>query len=90
MIVRRELKNSTVVPGGGAIDMEVSKYLRQHARTIVGKSQFFVNSFAIAKALEVIPRQLCDNAGFDGTDVLNKLRQKLIGLRSLPRMRRRL
>jgi len=54
--------------------MEISKYLRQHARTIAGKSQFFVNSFA--KALEVIPRQLCDNAGFDATDVLNKLRQK--------------
>jgi hypothetical protein len=31
--------------------MEISKYLRQHARTIAGKSQFFVNSFA--KALEV-------------------------------------
>ncbi|KAH9742650.1 T-complex protein 1 subunit eta [Citrus sinensis] len=25
---------------------------------------------------QVIPRQLCDNAGFDATDVLNKLRQK--------------
>lgn len=31
---------------------------------------------AFAKALEVIPRQLCDNAGFDATDLLNKLRQK--------------
>uniref|UniRef100_M4CB44 T-complex protein 1 subunit eta n=1 Tax=Brassica campestris TaxID=3711 RepID=M4CB44_BRACM len=74
MIVRRAVKNSTVVPGGGAIDMEVSKYLRQHSRTIAGKSQLFINSYA--KALEVIPRQLCDNAGFDATDVLNKLRQK--------------
>jgi len=26
--------------------------------------------------LQVIPRQLCDNAGFDATDMLNKLRQK--------------
>lgn len=26
--------------------------------------------------MEVIPRQLCENAGFDATDVLNKLRQK--------------
>lgn len=26
--------------------------------------------------MQVIPRQLCDNAGFDATDVLNKLRQK--------------
>ena len=24
----------------------------------------------------MIPRQLCDNSGFDATDVLNKLRQK--------------
>ncbi|KAM3240203.1 hypothetical protein ACQJBY_053723 [Aegilops geniculata] len=54
--------------------MEISKHLRLHARSIAGKSQVFVNSFA--KALEVIPRQLCDNAGFDATDVLNKLRQK--------------
>eukprot|EP00249_Psilotum_nudum_P004932 c18439_g1_i1 orf=380-2068(-) len=74
MIVRRALKNSVVVAGGGAIDMELSRYLRQHARTIAGKSQLFINSYA--KALEVIPRQLCDNAGFDSTDVLNRLRQK--------------
>lgn len=26
--------------------------------------------------LQVIPRQLCDNAGFDATDALNKLRQQ--------------
>ena len=38
------------------------------------KNQLFMKSFA--KALEVIPRQLCNNAGFDATDVLNKLRQK--------------
>jgi len=74
MIVRRAMKNSTIVSGGGAIDMEISRYLRQHARTIAGKSQLFINSYA--KALEVIPRQLCENAGFDATDVLNKLRQK--------------
>lgn len=74
MIVRRAMKNSTIVAGGGAIDMEISRYLRQHARTIAGKSQLFINSYA--KALEVIPRQLCENAGFDATDVLNKLRQK--------------
>lgn len=74
MIVRRAVKNASVVPGGGAIDMEISKFLRDHARTIAGKSQLFINAYA--KALEIIPRQLCDNAGFDATDVLNKLRQK--------------
>ena len=50
------------------------RHLRDHARTIPGKAQQFMIAFA--KALEVIPRQLCDNAGFDATDVLNKLRQK--------------
>ena len=31
--------------------MEISRYLRQYARTIAGKSQLFINSYA--KALEV-------------------------------------
>jgi len=34
---------------------------------------------AFAKALEVIPRQICDNAGLDATDILNKLRVKHAG-----------
>lgn len=71
MIVRRAMKNASVVPGGGAIDMEISRHLRDHARTIAGKAQLFMNAYA--KALEVIPRQLADNAGFDATDVLNKV-----------------
>jgi chaperonin GroEL (HSP60 family) len=60
--------------GGGAIEMELSKVLRDYSRTIAGKEQLIIG--AIAKALEVIPRQLCDNAGFDATNILNKLRQK--------------
>jgi len=54
--------------------MELSKYLRDHSRTIAGKEQLLIG--CMAKALEVIARQLCDNAGFDATNVLNKLRQK--------------
>jgi T-complex protein 1 subunit eta len=54
--------------------MEISKYLRDYSKTIEGKQQMIIAAFA--KALEVIPRQLCDNAGFDATDILNKLRQK--------------
>ena len=74
MIVRRAMKNDAVVAGGGAIEMELSKHLRDVSRTIAGKEQMLIS--AIAKALEVIPRQLCDNAGFDSTNILNKLRQK--------------
>ena len=74
MIVRRALKNDAVVAGGGAIEMELSKYLRDYSRTIAGKQQILIGAFA--KALEIVPRQLCDNAGFDATNILNKLRQK--------------
>lgn len=74
MIVRRAMKNDAVVAGGGAIEMELSKHLRDVSRTIAGKDQMLIS--AIARALEVIPRQLCDNAGFDSTNILNKLRQK--------------
>ncbi|XP_067009117.2 T-complex protein 1 subunit eta isoform X2 [Anabrus simplex] len=74
MIVRRTIKNDAVVAGGGAIEMELSRALRDYSRTIAGKEQLLIG--AIAKALEVIPRQLCDNAGFDATNILNKLRQK--------------
>lgn len=74
MVVRRARKHNTVVAGGGAIEMELSKYLREYSRTIHGKHQLVINSYA--KALEVIPRQIAANAGFDSTDILNKLRQK--------------
>ncbi|KAK9478533.1 chaperonin Cpn60/TCP-1 family [Lipomyces japonicus] len=74
MIVKRSVKNNSIVAGGGALEMEISKYLREYSRTIAGKQQLIVAAFA--KALEVIPRQLCDNAGFDATDLLNRLRMK--------------
>lgn len=54
--------------------MELSKYLRDYSRTVAGKEQLVIA--AMAKSLEIIPRQLCDNAGFDATNILNKLREK--------------
>ena len=104
MIVRRAIKNDAVVAGGGAIEMEVSKYLRDCSRSVAGKEQLIIAAmakgtrfillrqlhkafililavnishiFCFILALEIIPRQLCDNAGFDATNILNKLRQK--------------
>lgn len=73
MIVLRAIKTHAIVAGGGAIEMELSRYLREHLRTIKGKHQLVINGFA--KALEIIPKQLAENSGMDGTDILNKLRQ---------------
>lgn len=72
MIVRRALTHKTIVGGGGAIEMALSKHLREYSRTIKDKQQLIVAAYA--KALEIIPRQVSENAGFDSTDIVNQLR----------------
>lgn len=52
--------------------MELSRGLKRHAVGIAGKEQLVMNMFA--KALEVIPRTIADNAGLDSLDIINKLR----------------
>lgn len=74
MVVKRAFKATSIVPGGGAIEMEVSKHVRKYAMGISGKEQLV--ALAFAKALEVIPRTLSQNAGLDAVEVINKLRQK--------------
>mmetsp|Transcript_18152 Transcript_18152/g.22556 ORF Transcript_18152/g.22556 Transcript_18152/m.22556 type:complete len:489 (-) Transcript_18152:65-1531(-) len=74
MVVKQSLNSKAVVAGGGAVEMEVAKYLKDHALTIEGKEQLIVTAYA--KALEIIPRQLSENAGFDSTDILSALRKK--------------
>ncbi|KXN90092.1 putative T-complex protein 1 subunit eta [Leucoagaricus sp. SymC.cos] len=74
MVVKRAVRTGEIVAGGGAIEMELSAFIREHAYSIPGKLQLVMAAFA--KALEIIPRQICDNAGLDSTDILNKLRMK--------------
>ena len=74
MVVRRASKTASIVPGGGAIEMELSKYVREQGMKISGKEQLVVVGFA--RALEVIPRTLAQNSALDAIDILNKLRQK--------------
>lgn len=74
MIVRRAIKNDSIVAGGGAIEMALSRHIRDIGKTIAGKEQFFWQAYA--RAFEIIPQQLCYNAGIDAIDILNKLRHK--------------
>merc|ERR1712178_628668 len=74
MIVRRAMRNTKVVGGGGAIEMELSRFLREYARTITGKQQLIINYYA--RALECSPVTLAQNSGADATLILNKLRTK--------------
>lgn len=57
--------------------MDLSAHIRGHALKIPGKQQLILTAFA--KALEIIPRQICDNAGLDSTNILNALRKAHAG-----------
>ena len=74
MVVRRASKAASIIAGGGAIEMELSKYVRKEGMKISGKEQLVVLVFA--RALEVIPRTLAQNSALDAIEILNKLRQK--------------
>jgi len=74
MIVRRAKKNDAIVAGGGAIDMELSRHIREISRSIAGKEQLLLAAYA--RSFEIIPQQLCLNAGIDAIDILNKLRHR--------------
>jgi T-complex protein 1 subunit eta len=74
MVVKRAIKANSIIPGAGAIEMELSKHIKKYALAIQGKEQLV--GLAFAKSLEVIPRQLAHNAGLDAVDLINKLRQK--------------
>jgi len=47
--------------------------LREKSKEIEGKEQLVISAFA--RALEIIPKTLAENAGLDSIEILNKLRK---------------
>ena len=66
------VKKNKIVAGGGAIEAELSKRIRDYASKIGGREQLAIEAFA--DALEVIPVTLAENAGLDPIDILVALR----------------
>eukprot|EP00475_Leptophrys_vorax_P020923 TRINITY_DN28684_c0_g1_i1.p1 TRINITY_DN28684_c0_g1~~TRINITY_DN28684_c0_g1_i1.p1 ORF type:complete len:553 (+),score=68.32 TRINITY_DN28684_c0_g1_i1:434-2092(+) len=64
-------RDSRVVPGGGATEIELARRLKQFGRTQVGLDQYAIEKYS--EALEVIPRTLAENAGLDVTEILSAL-----------------
>ena len=68
------LISGLVVPGGGAVEIELAKRLREFSQTMQGREQLAVEEFA--SALEYIPSTLAENAGLDPIEVLTELRSR--------------
>ncbi|HID43395.1 MAG TPA: thermosome subunit [Archaeoglobaceae archaeon] len=67
-VVKAAIESGKVVAGGGSPEIEASLKIRQWAPTLGGREQLAAEAFA--DALEVIPRSLAENAGFDPIDAL--------------------
>ena len=68
------VQDGKIVAGAGAIEMELSKRLREFAHTLSGREQLAVQEFA--NALEYIPLTLAENGGLDPIDVLTELKAR--------------
>jgi len=71
-VVGVALEDKTLVPGGGAPEVDLALRLRAFASTVGGREQLAIESFA--DAMEVIPKTLAENAGLDQIDSLMALR----------------
>jgi len=68
------LKQGKIVAGAGAVEMELSKRLKEFGNTLTGRKQLAVNAFA--ESLESIPNILAENGGLDPIDILTELKSR--------------
>lgn len=73
-VVRSLVKLKYLIPGGGAPEIEVSIQLAKYANTVGGTTGYCVKEFA--RALEVIPYTLAENAGLNPIKIVTELRNR--------------
>ncbi|UJG42164.1 MAG: TCP-1/cpn60 chaperonin family protein [Candidatus Heimdallarchaeum aukensis] len=73
-VVRQIIHDEKAVAGGGAPEIEIAYRLAEFAKGQPSKIQKAVEQFA--KAMEIIPRTLAENAGLDPIDILSDLYSK--------------
>ena len=73
-VVKAAIEMPYILPGGGASEIELAKRLRAFARSIGGREQLAIEIYA--NALEIIPKTLVENAGYNPVDLIVELRSK--------------
>ncbi|CAI2364261.1 unnamed protein product [Moneuplotes crassus] len=73
-VARSVIINPKLVPGGGALEMELASRLIEHSKEVEGLQQWPFK--ALASALEVIPRTLAQNCGGNVVRLMTELRAK--------------
>jgi thermosome len=68
------IESGLVVAGGGAVETEIAKRLRDFGSGLAGREKLAVEEFA--NALEFIPVTLAENAGLDPIEILTELKYR--------------
>jgi thermosome len=71
-VVSDVIENNKIVAGGGAVEVEVAKELRDYATKVGGREQLAIEAFA--DSIEIVPRTLAENAGLEPIDIIVELR----------------
>jgi len=71
-VVSDVIETNKIVAGGGAVEVEIAKGLRNYATKVGGREQLGIEAFA--NAIEIIPKTLAENAGLEAIDILVELR----------------
>lgn len=71
-VLSQTVREPRTTLGGGCAEMLMAKAVDQAAQNVAGKKAIAVDSFA--KALRQLPTILADNAGFDSSDLVTRLR----------------
>lgn len=72
-VVRNMVKDSNIVPGGGASELACSLAIHDYADDIGSVQQYAVRGFA--DALEEIPQALASNSGYDSIKYMSELKK---------------
>jgi thermosome len=72
-VVAAVIEDRRMVTGGGSQASEIALRLREYASSVGGREQLAIEAYA--SAMEILPRTLAENAGFDPIDTLIQLRK---------------
>ena len=70
-VSHRLTNENKILPGGGATQTHLARKIREYATIQSGREQMAIEGYAAA--LEIVPRTLAENAGFDPIDILLSL-----------------
>ena len=73
-VVRSLVKKRYLLPGGGAVETEIAVRLSRAAKEVQGLQSYCLAEYA--RAMEVIPFTLAENAGLSPIEVVTELRRR--------------